>query len=495
MSDLANLSARFSRRPLLLTPSAAEDIIHRLRLQDPREMRTHSRLDAILRKVGLGRPAPVAMEDDDHYVPPPTKPAAYSPLWVQQAYGEPEAEGFAWSLYRGIAMMDVSNALTDRGEVFCGTFYHGYDTIKAGIADALDDVRVKGVFIRMDTPGGVVAGGLADLHAYILKNNARAGGKPIWFYCDMAASAGYWVNSAGDRRIAPSVGLVGSIGAVIIHQDWSEAYEKAGIKVESIQFGAGKTDGAHWKALTAQARADLQAEIDHIGHSFVTAVCAGIPNLTPEAVLATEARVFMAENQDEDRSGLALGLVDDVQPEAEAFEELIEHVSASASPSRQSSGQIAAETPQEKPMVTKPQSTAKPAAKAAEPDKDDEADKAPSETEDPEDDPDKDKAAETDAEEDDTAKADNQAEATRISGSPEAKAHPQMALAAINSGMTFAQFKAAASVAAEGAKAIKSSPLRDAMAGVKRVGADTPEAKNQTAGSVLVANARARAGK
>ncbi|MCR6657988.1 MAG: S49 family peptidase [Asticcacaulis sp.] len=304
----------------------------------------------------------------------------------------------------------------------------------------------------------------------------------------------------GDRISAPKVGLVGSIGAVIVHADYSGAYEQAGIKVEAIQFGEEKTAGAYWKPLSASARADLQAEIDQCGRDFVADVATGRPVLTPEALIATRARVYMGDHDDPERSGLSLGFVDAIETEEEAFQALLATFGGSTVavtlPAGQTTGETQAgqtqakmETEMFKSAQLHPKTTAS-ADDQAKPEDDAETDGGESEDEDV-DDPDT--HGDDDADDDDTGddEAPKEPEAAIISRSPEAKTHPQLALAAIGSGQTYAQFKAnVAAVPAEGtAGAARTSPLRDAMAGVKRVGADGDK-KAETPGSGLVKSAK-----
>lgn len=331
MTNVALLASRYARRPLLLEPNAARDLLRHIQEQDPRGMVRESRFEAALRRIGLGRGRPAAMDQEDEAREAEgadRRPAAYAPLWAQQAYGEPTDEGFGWALFDGIACMEVSTAISDRGEYFCGTWFHGYDTIMAAQREALADSRVKGMFIRMSSPGGVVADGLYALSAFMRSARASAGGKPIHVYADMACSAAYWISSQADRIVAGRVGLVGSIGAVLIHEDYSGALEKAGVVVTPIQFGSEKTAGAGWAPLSASARADLQAEIDQCGRDFVAEVVAGRPKLAAAALLATEARVFMAQHAEPARSGLEIGFVDAIASEEDAFRELLDGVSA-----------------------------------------------------------------------------------------------------------------------------------------------------------------------
>ncbi len=210
MTSLAKLRAHYMRRPLLMTPDAASEIVQRIVPANLIGERPEGRILAGLRKIGFMRSAPQAMhDDDDAQQAAPPMPTTYAPLWAQQTYGEPQDEGFGWALYEGVALIEIEGAISDRGSYYCGTFYHGYDTIHAAIREAMNDSRVHGIFIREKTPGGVVSDGLSALTAYMRSCRSDAGGKPIHVYADMACSAGYWIASAADRRVAPRVGLIG----------------------------------------------------------------------------------------------------------------------------------------------------------------------------------------------------------------------------------------------------------------------------------------------
>ncbi|MBX9707916.1 MAG: hypothetical protein K2X61_08300, partial [Caulobacteraceae bacterium] len=193
--DLTALAARHAGRPLLMTPRAALELANRVRSVDARSVVQPSRFSALLRRLSGQDRRPSAMEDDDYEPVPMETRLAYAPLYA----GEPDDYGFCWTLKDGVALMNVDKPLLDRGEIYCGEVYHGYDTILQGLREAMADDRVKAIFIREATPGGVVASGLPAVAAYMRENGARAGGKPIHVYADMACSAGYWIASAADR--------------------------------------------------------------------------------------------------------------------------------------------------------------------------------------------------------------------------------------------------------------------------------------------------------
>lgn len=525
MTNATLLATRYARRPLLLEPGQAQRLLDHLAAGDPRGLPRETRLDAVLRKVFSARGRVQDHVDDanesaDADASAARRPGCYAPLWARQAYGEPEDEGFAWSLFQGVACMEISTAISDRGEYYCGVWYHGYDTILAALREASADERVKGIFIRHDTPGGVVADGLDDVTNFMRQARAASGGKPIHVYASMSCSGGYWLAAPADRISSSRFGLVGSIGACIIHEDHTEWQKKVGLAVEAIQFGEGKTDFASWKKLSASARAHMQAQIDEIGRNFVESVSTSRPQLTPEALLATEARVFMATNEDPALAGLALGFVDAIESEEEAFATLLAKVSTAQGaerPLQTSAAASAATTSTQTPakettMAGKAQNPAAQAALTAKavalkgqkarieaelarveaetlagaegddetdtPEGDDGAEGDPDGEEDPD---------EADADKPEVEEApDDGAEATAIAKSAEAKANPAAAIAAINSGLTLQQFKAMSGSGALAA-AGKRSPLADAMAGARRLG---PDAKTAGGQSPLVASAQ-----
>lgn len=505
MSNLTSLATRHAGRPLLLTPRAAFELANRVRDVDAEASVKPGRFSALIRKLaGLDR-QPTAMDDDGDYTPIPMETRlAYTPLYA----GEPDDFGFCWTLKDSVALMQIDKPLLDRGEMFCGEVYHGYDTILQGLREANEDDRVRAIFIREATPGGVVASGLPALAEYMRENSARGGGKPIHVYADMACSAGYWIASGADKIVAGRVGLVGSIGAVIVHENWSGALEKAGVEITPIQFGEAKTDGAWFASLSDRARADLQAEIDQCGRDFVADVVAGRPQLSPEEVLATQAAVFMGHHDEAPRSALGLKLIDAIASEEQAFAELRDQVAGSktntvpgSSASAGSARDRASASPaKEAPVAKTPKAGGKPSAstalaaaqaaarkaqaevarlkaEAAEeaPPADDEEDAETPEAEIDDD------QAEPDAEADDDAEGDeddNQTEAEKIAGSPEAEANPKAATAAITAGLTYAQFqKTSAAFSGVGARRLEST-----LKGSPRLGADAaPGGKSATA--------------
>lgn len=307
-------------RPLLMSVTGAERLAQMITDAEPSAFDRPGRLDA-WRKA---RSKTASHEDLAELEMLPPGGAAYAPMWL----GEPDDElEWGMAIKDGIATLCINTAIDAQGEYWCGAWYHGYDTISAAIQQALDDPRVEGIFIHMDSPGGVVHDGIFQLTELIRENRASAGGKSIHVHAELMASAAYWIGSQCDRLTASRTGMVGSIGAVMLHTDVSGALDKAGIKVTPVQGGERKTEFANFKPLDDEAKANLQAMIDQAYSDFVGEVVAGRPSLSAGDLYATEARLYDARNDQSDHSAMAHGLIDAIESEAAAYQALLDEIS------------------------------------------------------------------------------------------------------------------------------------------------------------------------
>jgi signal peptide peptidase SppA len=178
----------------------------------------------------------------------------------------------------------------------------GYDAIQARFAAALDDGAVRAVVLRVDSPGGEVAGCFEA--ARTMRTAASTKGKPVVAYADeMACSAAYALACIADEIVVPDTGVVGSVGVIATLAEESAALAAEGIAVAVITSGAAKADGHPAVPLADDARARIQAEVDYLADVFAGEV-AGARGMTPAAVRGLEARVFYGP------AAVAAGLAD-----------------------------------------------------------------------------------------------------------------------------------------------------------------------------------------
>src|SRR5882724_94932 len=103
---------------------------------------------------------------------------------------------------------------------------------------ALNDPSVTSLVLLVDSPGGAVDG----IEEFADAIFSARGTKPVSaLISGMGASAAFWLASAASKvYITSSTALVGSIGVVATHADFSARDAKEGVKITEITAGKYK---------------------------------------------------------------------------------------------------------------------------------------------------------------------------------------------------------------------------------------------------------------
>ena len=223
----------------------------------------------------------------------------------------------------GIAQIPILGTLVRRSSYLgAASGLTSYHDIEAMAESAFADPQVKAVLLEIDSSGGE-AGGVFDL-AQRLRTLAQNSGKPLLAIADEAAlSAAYALACAADRLWLTRTAEVGSIGVVAVHIDESAADAKAGMTYTFLHAGAHKVDGHPHAPLSEAVATDIQSDIEGLHSQFIDLV-AGFRHLSPDAIRATEARVYRGE------AALAAGLADQIGTPREALAALNQQLSMSA---------------------------------------------------------------------------------------------------------------------------------------------------------------------
>jgi protease-4 len=178
--------------------------------------------------------------------------------------------------------------------------------VKAELAKAAEDDRVKAVVLRIDSPGGGVTASDEIFTELVTFKQKKQVPVVAWFG-DVAASGGYYVACASDRIVASPTSVTGSIGVILMSFDLEGLLGKIGVRNETFKAGAHKDLLSPFRAATPEERKIIQAIMDEMHARFVAVVKQGRPRLDdaklPEI---TDGRIFGA------RQALDLGLVDEV---------------------------------------------------------------------------------------------------------------------------------------------------------------------------------------
>jgi len=211
---------------------------------------------------------------------------------------------------RGIAVIRVEGSLAHKRRALrASSGLQGYDGLAAQLTAAAEDHRVKGVLFDLHSGGGQVYG------LFNLADKIAAFPKPTVALVDeVAFSAAYCLAAACDEVwLSSETASVGSIGAVIVHVDFTGKLSKEGIAPTIIRSGARKYEGSELEALSKETRAAWQADIDRTAEAFGKRVAAW-RGLSLEAVLGQEGGTFSGE------AALAEGLADGIASDVEVTE-------------------------------------------------------------------------------------------------------------------------------------------------------------------------------
>jgi protease-4 len=119
--------------------------------------------------------------------------------------------------------------------------------------------QVKGVLLRIDSPGGTTAGSEAVYEA-VRKLSEK---KPVVAVMDtVAASGGYITALAADHIVARGNTITGSIGVIFSFPEVSKLLDTVGIRMEELKSGDLKAEPSPYKPVSEKARAVSMEMVD-----------------------------------------------------------------------------------------------------------------------------------------------------------------------------------------------------------------------------------------
>jgi signal peptide peptidase SppA len=215
-----------------------------------------------------------------------------------------------------IAVLEIQGTLTKRGSSLSSA--GSMVRLRQAIRTAARDPEIGGILLRIDSPGGTVAG-TADLAREVA---AAAAKKPVYAFAeDLTASAAYWVASQCDKIYANhATAVVGSIGTFVGLYDCSAMAAKEGVKAIVIKSGKYKGAGFAGTEITDEQRAYWQQIVDKTQGEFSAAISAGRKLPLPRVEELADGRIHTAPD------AKTLGLIDGIQSFDETLAELAERV-------------------------------------------------------------------------------------------------------------------------------------------------------------------------
>lgn len=204
-----------------------------------------------------------------------------------------------------IAMIVVRGVITDTPTPgLLGDSSAPLDDMVRQLRMAAEDRDVKAVILRIDSPGGTVAGSetaYREVRAFMESTD-----KPVVVSMgEVATSGGYYLALAADHIVAEPSTLTGSIGVLVPTFNVSEGLGMIGVHTRFITSGPNK-DLANPLAPVQEGHYEiLKGIVREYYASFLSLVLRRRPGLQPEHVAAaTDGRVMTGD------TAAAIGLVD-----------------------------------------------------------------------------------------------------------------------------------------------------------------------------------------
>lgn len=189
--------------------------------------------------------------------------------YAAQVQAQEDEEVF-YTIHQGVAVIPIYGILSKRMNFF--TMISGGTSTQLLLRDfrtALEDDDVEAIVFRIDSPGGTIDG-LDRLGDEIYTSRGK---KPIVAFGDgLMASAAYLIGSAADAVMAETTTVLGSIGVVMTHYDYSGVDERKGIKRTHVYAGRYKTVGTEIEPLSDASKQILQSRVDYLYSLFVNTI-------------------------------------------------------------------------------------------------------------------------------------------------------------------------------------------------------------------------------
>lgn len=211
--------------------------------------------------------------------------------------------GFADAPKDSTAIVPIHGTLLKYG-TYCS---YGTTELADILHQAADAPNISSVLLDIDSGGGSVdaIAPLVDAIQYV-----QSKAKSVVAYCDLCASAAYYVASYCNEIIASNLisSEFGSIGVMMNFQDYAKYYERDGVKVHTIYSNLSSYKNAPFEAAKKGEYGLIkEEELDPLARGFQENVKA---NRGTKLKLETEGllqgRMFYANN------AISVGLIDSV---------------------------------------------------------------------------------------------------------------------------------------------------------------------------------------
>lgn len=208
--------------------------------------------------------------------------------------------GEAYDSKKQIAVLYASGEIVDGG----GLQQIDYKEMVPRIVSLADDDNVKGMVLRVNSPGGSAFGSAQIGEALDYFQSKKK--KIAVSMGDYAASGGYWISSGADMIYADALTITGSIGIFGLIPNIDGLTQKLGVTPQTVSTNPGAEFPTLFKPMDERQLGVMQKYVERGYDDFVTRVAKGRKMKKEQVLAIAEGRVWNA------MKAVQIGLVDSI---------------------------------------------------------------------------------------------------------------------------------------------------------------------------------------
>ncbi len=208
--------------------------------------------------------------------------------------------GTAYKSKKQVAVLYATGEIVDGG----GSSTINYEKLVPQIVKLAEDDNVKGMVLRVNSPGGAVFG--SEQIGEALDYFQSTGKKLAVSMGDYAASGGYWISCGANRIFADPLTITGSIGIFGLIPNVKGLADKIGVTPQTVSTNPNAEFPSLFYPMTETQQAAMQKFVERGYDKFVARVAKGRGMSEAKVRVIGEGRVWDAVKAKE------IGLVDEL---------------------------------------------------------------------------------------------------------------------------------------------------------------------------------------
>jgi protease IV len=200
-----------------------------------------------------------------------------------------------------IGVVEIDGVITDSTELL------------ADIVKFREDDAIRGVILRINSPGGAVAP-TQEIFREVQKLRGKK--KVFVSMASVCASGGYYIAAAGERIYANPSTITGSIGVIMEQPVFEELMKKIGVQTNTLKAGEMKDTGSPFRKMRDDERVYLNSVLQDIHQQFIKDIAGARKMSTEIAAKLSDGRIYTGTQAKN------LGLVDSIGSLYDALEDL-----------------------------------------------------------------------------------------------------------------------------------------------------------------------------